>query len=484
MNLFKRFFCILTCCFLQTIYAQIPTIITKKYPASALKEDALVFKNIVLKMHPAVGIYENRAHITQLFDNLIADLSDSLTEKQFRIKLKFIADELRCGHTEVAASLAYFKAFKHLKINFSPYYFIPVQNKLFVLASLNRKQDTLLKVGTEVKRINGITIDTSFGLIRKMISTDGYNLSGKNYYLQRGFNAYHFALFSRPDTMEIEFLKSDSTTFTKRIKAIKLENLPPFPLQKREDSLYTKYRRAAMSFRYLDAEKSTMHLRIHSFSAWKYKKAYRKIFRQLEKNKTENLVIDLRNNGGGSLTNSYRLLEYILNEQTQQTLKTGIRKYPFKQYTRASYVFKLTRWGLAWIGKHKKVNDTDYYTYTIKPSRKRHYNGKLLVLINGGSFSASCLTAAYIQHQKRGQFIGQETSGALEGCNAGVTPFYTLPNTKIRLRIPTFRVIHDPITQLTGKGIQPDYPIEYQFKDIMGKKDLELLKAKELLRIK
>ncbi len=484
MNLFKRVFCFLSCCFLQTMYAQIPAIITKKYSAAVLREDASVFKSIVLKMHPAVGVYESRERITKLFDNLINDLNDSLTEKQFRIKLKLVADELHCGHTEVASSLAYYKAFKHLKINFSPYYFIPVQNKLYVLAFLDRKKDTLLKIGTEIKRINGIGIDTSFSLIRKMISTDGYNVSGKNYYLQRGFNAYHFALFSRPDTMEIDFVNKDSTTFTKRIASIKLENLPPLPLQKRDDSLYTKYRRAAISFRYLNEEKSAMHLRIHSFSPWKYKKAYRKIFKQLKKNKTENLVIDLRNNGGGSLTNSYRLLEYILNEQTQQTLKTGIRKYPYKQYTRASYLFKFTRWGLAWIGKHKLLNDTDYYTYILKPSKKNHYNGKIYVLINGGSFSASCLTAAYIQHQKRGQFIGQETSGALEGCNAGVTPFYTLPNSKIRLRIPAFRVMHDPISQLTGKGIVPDFPIEYQFKDILGKKDLELMKVKELLRIK
>lgn len=485
MNWFKRFLYSFALFSAILSNAQNPTAIQKKYAPAVLKADVELLKQIVLKMHPAVGIYESRQNISQLFDNLSVSLTDSLNEKQFRIRLKLVMDALHCGHTEIGPSKAYFKAFRHLKINFSPYFFVPVQNKLYVLAGLDRKKDTLLKAGMEVKRINGVSIDTSFTLIRKMISTDGFIPKGKDYYMMRGFNVYHFSLFNRPDTMTIEYVKADSTIAIQKVKAVKLENLPPLPLSNRKnDSLYTKYRRAAISFKYLDSSRSTLHLRIHSFSARKYRKAYRKIFRQLQRDNVQHLVIDLRNNGGGRLSNAYRLLSYTLNEPTQQTLQTAIKRYPYRKYTSGKYLFRFTRFALYCFGKHQKQNDTDFYTFKIKPRKKHHFNGKMMVLINGGSFSASCLTAAYLKHQKRAIFIGEETSGALEGCNAGITPFYTLPNTKIRARIPAFRIMHDPITNITGRGILPDYPVVYSFKDILAKKDLELMKVEELIKAK
>lgn len=484
MNLFRWLFLWLSLLVVNAIYAQVPAILTKKYPPSLLQQDVKVMKSVIMAMHPAVEVYQSRGKMEHLFDDLIAQLTDSLTEKQFRIRLKLLADELHCSHTEVILSRANLKAFRHLKVNFSPYYFLPVDNKLYVLASLNKKKDTLLKQGMEIRRLNGVSIDTSFALIRKMISSDGNIRSAKDLYLQRGFNAYHLSLFGRPDTMSVEYVKGDSSVGTVSFKAFRAEDIPSFPLQRKEDSLYKRYRRAGMSYRYLDAMNSAMHLRIHRFSALRYKKAYRRIFRKLEKDTVQRLVIDLRNNGGGSLSNSYTLLRYLLNEPATQTLKTGIRRYPYRQYTRGRFSFRMIRAGLAYIGKHKRVNDTDFYMYTIKPKTRHHYNGEVIVLINGGSFSASCLVSAYLKYQGRATFIGQETGGAYEGCNAGATPYYTLPNTKIRLRVPAFRVVHDPIQKLTARGILPDYPVAYQFNDFVNRKDLELAKVKELWHIK
>jgi C-terminal processing protease CtpA/Prc len=88
---------------------------------------------------------------------------------------------------------------------------------------------------------------------------------------------------------------------------------------------------------------------------------------------------------------------------------------------------------------------------------------------------------AYLKFKQRAVFIGEETGGAIEGCNAGITPYYKLPNTKIKVRIPAFRIINDVSPQITGRGILPDYPITYSIKDILARRDLELIKVKELI---
>jgi len=475
--IFNVFFLILPC----TSQNGKESVMLRKYSPGQLKEDAEVLRKVTLAMHPAIGIYNTRPYYEKLFTDFIGGLNDSLTEKQFRIKTKLLIDEIHCGHTEVMLSKAFYKEAAKQNFNYSPYFFIPVKEKVFVLTGVNKKKDTLLKKGAEILEINGVTVDSMLRYCRRFISTDGFNRTGKEHYVQLGFNAYYQSLFGRPDTFTVKYL-SGKTTQTLKYASVKLKTIPPIPIGAKVDSTYSRYKLAKMRYNYLDTANKTFHLKIEAFSRKRTNKAYRKIFRKLKKNKTENLIIDLRNNGGGSLENAYNLLSYLIDTAQTQTLKTGIRNYPYKKYTSGNVFFKLMRWGFSMISKKKTINDTDNFIYTIKPRKKNHYNNRIFVLINGGSFSASCLVGAYLKMNKRSTFVGEETAGAIEGCNAGITPYYTLPNTRSKVRMPAFRIVHDVCPKITGHGILPDHYVNYSIKDILNKKDLEILKVKELIK--
>jgi hypothetical protein len=474
-------FC-LVCAGKQAIAQKPYSAMAKKYAPAQLREDATLFSSVVMAMHPAIGIYQPREYYSGLFGRFIDSLEDSLTEKEFRLKLKLVADELHCGHTEILYSQAYFREIKRAHQKYSPYVFIPVGSKVFLLANLNKAPDTLLRKGTEISRINGVSVDSMLRHAKRFISSDGYNQSAKEHYIQLGFNNYYTGLFGRPDTFSVDYTDGNSLKNVK-YAAFRPKSMPTLPLGPKEDSLMTRYKRAGIGYRFLDTEKKTMLMRIRKFSSVGEARAYRKIFRKLRKKKSTNLVIDLRSNGGGSLINTYRLLSYLIDEPRTQTLRTFIRRYPYKRYTRGNMWFRFTRLVYTIAGKKRTVNDTDDFIYTIKPSRRNHFNGKIFVLINGGSFSASSLVAAYLKDTQRATFIGEETGGAIEGCNAGITPYYKLPHTKLRVRVPAFRIVHDVSPQITGKGILPDYRTEYTFRDIVSRNDLELRKVKELLQI-
>lgn len=485
MPFFKQFLVIIFFVFFvwSHVFSQ-PTkesALRKKYSPAQLKQDADLIKNIVLSMHPVIGIYNSRDYYTNLFDSYIGSLNDSLDEKQFRIRTKIVLDQLHCGHTESLLSRAYYKEAAKQTYNFSPYFFIPIKNKVYMLAALNKKKDTLIKKGVEIISINGVSTDSIIRYSKRFISSDGFNQTGKEHYLQLGFNSFYPSLFGRPDTFTVDYLVGTTLKRTK-YKAIKLKTIPPLPLAIKTDSSFTHYHLAKMKFGYLDEENVTMHLKLDAFSRKRSKMAYRKIFRELKKNKTENLIIDLRNNGGGSLENCYNLLSYLLDTAQTQTLRTSIRSYPYKKYTALPVIYKLMRFGLGTISKKKTINDTDNFVYTIKPKKKYHYNNKIYVLINGGSFSASCLVAAYLKANNKAVFVGEETAGAIEGCNAGITPYYTLPNTKAKIRMPAFRIVHDVSPNITGHGIVPDHKIEYGISDILSRRDLEIIKVKELIK--
>jgi C-terminal processing protease CtpA/Prc len=237
-----------------------------------------------------------------------------------------------------------------------------------------------------------------------------------------------------------------------------------------------------MNFKYLDAEEESFYLQLTGFSGKKYTKAYRQIFKKLKKDNCKNLVIDLRDNGGGSVFNSYELLKYLIPNKAEQTSYTFIKNYPYRKYTKGNLLFKFTKLYFRLIGKYDKKGDSLFYTLKIKPKKKWHFDNKVIVLINGGSFSASCLVGAYLKELKDITFIGQETGGTLEGSNAIITPYYTLPNTKTKLRIPTFRLMHNPVAKpILGRGIIPDIKIEYSIEDYRRHRDLEMKKVREII---
>src|SRR5687768_7934162 len=109
-----------------------PSLLTKKYPPQQLREDAILFRDVMLAMHPAIGIYRGRDFYEGLLENFVSSITDSLTEKEFRLKLKLVVDEFRCGHTEVLYSREFYRQVRKLKLNYSPYVFIPIQNKVYL----------------------------------------------------------------------------------------------------------------------------------------------------------------------------------------------------------------------------------------------------------------------------------------------------------------------------------------------------------------
>jgi hypothetical protein len=460
-----------------------PSVLTRRYPPRQLQEDALIFSNVMMAMHPSIGLYEKREYYRQVFDSLIRSLRDSLTQRDFRIRLKLVADELHCGHTEVLYSNDYYKAAAKLKQNFSPYVFIPVGNKLYMIGNVGKPPpDSLFKRGTEITKINGVPVDSMIRYAKRFITSDGHVQTAKDHYLQLGFNSYFVALFGRPDTFVVEY-SNGKKKGTAKYAAFQAKSLPALPLGPRDDSLFCRFGKTGIKYRWLDPKKATMQLKVDRFSNTGFRRAYRKAFRYLRKNQSANLVLDIRNNGGGSLTNSYKLLSYLLDTTATQTLRTGIQNYPFRKYTSGNVLFRLTRFAYRLMGQKRRVDSLDNFIYTIRPKKRHHFNGRVVVLMNGGSFSASTLVAAYLRFRKNTTFIGEETGGTAEGCNAGVTPYYKLPNTGIRVRVPAFRVVHDVSPNITGQGIYPDFKIEYSLNDIMRRRDLELEKAKEVLQI-
>ncbi|RKD25291.1 C-terminal processing peptidase-3. Serine peptidase. MEROPS family S41A [Caminicella sporogenes DSM 14501] len=175
---------------------------------------------------------------------------------------------------------------------------------------------------------------------------------------------------------------------------------------------------------------------------------FKKHLRNLEKKNIKGLIIDLRNNPGGSLNECVKIADELLGKQiivyTQD--RTGKKEYKYSD-------------------DKKKVN----YPFVI--------------LVNGGSASASEILTGAVKDTKSGVIIGTTTFG-----KGLVQMVDELPDgTGFRLTIaqyftPNGNYIH-------GTGIKPDIVIDLP-EELKGKielsdeEDVQLQKALEVLRNK
>jgi C-terminal processing protease CtpA/Prc len=125
---------------------------------------------------------------------------------------------------------------------------------------------------------------------------------------------------------------------------------------------------------------------------------------------------------------------------------------------------------------YKKDGKTYYKMKADKPTKpnKDAFQGKVFVLINGGSFSASSIITAKLKYDKRAVLVGEETGGANDGTVAGFYSYQKLPNSKINLPIGLLLVQPNIDFMNTKKGVTPDVTITESMQDIINKRDPQL----------
>ena len=157
-----------------------------------------------------------------------------------------------------------------------------------------------------------------------------------------------------------------------------------------------------------------------------------KLITELQAESVDGIVIDLRNNGGGSLTEAVSLTGLFINKGPVVQVKEG-------------------------QGDIQVETDNDPMVA---------YNGPMAVMVNRFSASASEIFAAAIQDYKRGIIVGEQTYGkgtvqTLIDLNQWA-PKETDQLGQVKLTVAKFYRINGSSTQL--KGVMPDLELPSAFK--------------------
>ncbi|PKN84617.1 MAG: S41 family peptidase [Chloroflexi bacterium HGW-Chloroflexi-8] len=165
--------------------------------------------------------------------------------------------------------------------------------------------------------------------------------------------------------------------------------------------------------------------------------------KELLKNDPIGLVLDLRNNGGGYLDSAIQVTSEFVDQSPIMVQEYG---------------------------------NGDRITYDAKPFGIGT-KIPLAVLINGGSASASEITAGAIQDYERGVLVGTQSYG-----KGSVQNWITLLNDEGAIRVTVARWLTPNERQINSIGLTPNYVVELTEENIQKGEDTQLEKAIDLLK--
>lgn len=161
----------------------------------------------------------------------------------------------------------------------------------------------------------------------------------------------------------------------------------------------------------------------------------------LEFKDKEGIILDLRANTGGLLNNAIYIADLFLDDEIIVS-----------------------------------TVDRDGYKDTSRSSKKYFSSQPLVVLINGGSASASEILSGALKDNQRAILIGENTFGkGLVQEVKNLTPFGA------GLNITVQKYLTPNGTDINKKGIAPDIEVKLTIEDAKNKNDVQLKKAQEVL---
>jgi hypothetical protein len=437
------------------------------------------------KHHPKLYQYTTKEVLDFKFDSLKKTINQPINSRQFFKKIAPVVAHVKQGHVSVSSANKRFtkkerKQILKKKFEFYDLDFEYLQNKLWVVNT--RGKDSSF-IGAEVVKVEDELVSDLLNEYKTQFASDGYNNTLHNRSVGRYFSRYYYKDKGFIDSLKITFKHNDSIfdkTFKrilkkekkpkndsinnsiKKVKSKKLTKTEKLlkRLAKKKRKKYnkkhgyiSKTKTYTRNFNFIGQDSAVGVMKIRGFGNGNYKKFYKESFAKLDSAKTKYFILDLRNNGGGRISEIDKLYSYLTDKDYQFITPSEVNsRIPFLK----GFMTNTTSNGLKILGgifspfviaqnliKVKKKDGKLYYKFKqskVKESNPLSFKGNMYVLINGNSFSASSIISTHLKAKKRAVFVGEETGGAYNGTVAGIYKIYQMPASKLKIRIGLMQI--------------------------------------------
>lgn len=442
----------------------------RKYSPKELKEDVAYLRSKYEHHNPNLYLYITKPALDKLFDSLAANIAAPMTDIEFYRYIGTITSRIRDGHTSV---------FPNENCEWwygNQNYFLPLLvtcNNNKIVTDLCASDDRTVPDGSEIVSINGKSSQEILDRMRPYAPRDGYNETRVTWVMNNFFAYFYCYCVENPDHFDIEYKTPEGKLMTHRQNATAVDTMWSKAYRYYPQRYITGRKDSAITLRFQD-DSAVAILRIRTFDKGglksmgvpNFKSAIHHFFTVINHARVKNLIIDVRDNGGGNPEYARYVISHLLDSSFVY----------IEQYKTVDR--------LHWNECEKRAH-ARWFPYcgigTFHPESKG-YSGNLYVLMDGGSTSTAGDFVACLDYYQRATFIGEE-SGANRVVSGG-TVFqntFELPNTKLKCRMSTIQGINKKDVVNDGHGVIPDYEITPQPVDYINNRNPMLEKALELI---
>ncbi len=466
----------------------------KKIPPSQLRKDIDFTNRKLQRFHPNLYWYISKEQLDYKFDSLKTAISEPLTPNQFFFRLAPVIASINEGHLRLRSvpkrySKSEEKEFKKKKPLFALMDYKIIDDRIFVKE--NKENLANIKAGTEILKINEENVSDLVRKYKKLYSSDGENKTFQKYFINLAFFNYYTLENGYLDSVKLKTVCDNviKDVKIKREKKVKTDLLQDIDLPKvTADQKLRDYDKISKSYNrtltFLKSDSSVAHLKIKSFSATFAKKFYANTFRKIKNANSSYLILDVRDNLGGSLSEINALYSYLTDQKftlikvPEMTSKTsGLHQNYFRGQSVFTGILTAPAYPFFLAGNYllssKKKNKYYFREFASRPTKPKQnaFKGKIYVLVNGSSFSASAILAAKLKYEGVATIVGEETGGANDGTVSGVNNTVILPNSHLALPIGLFLIRPNIEFENKKRGVFPNFPVDPNYNDIFGTDD-------------
>jgi hypothetical protein len=407
------------------------------YSRQVLLDDIDSLCVMINDIHPDMFAYLSRHE----FDREVARskqlVQDSMTRLGFsRIIIPLVAN-LGDGHTAV------FFPYDELENNSVKLFPLNVEvnyrDSSATVKTLHDDQQFNIPSGSRILNINGKNMKEILGDMLRYVSGE------KTFYrasrLNKRFAPLLFLLYA-DSSFSVEYLHED------KVGQVFVNGIP-YPML-REAGRQIQINEPSHSL-LMDADYGIAILRFDSFEdIYVLKSFIDSAFRVIHENNTENLIIDIRRNGGGDSRVADEIFQYISPVPFSQVGKikekrsTRLRKYLKEQF---DYTFNDT-------ARFKQFNEPPLTGLRENPLR---YSGMIWLLTSHFTFSAAADMAWAFKYFDIGTIAGEETGGMAVCFGAVISQ--KLPNTRIVFGVPYKHFCNIGASDDYRHGTIPDHEV-------------------------
>ena len=439
-------------------------------------DDMVLMKQVLSDLHPGYIRYRSPEEADKDFQELAKIVKSRPGTLKVYAEIQRYLSAMHCDHT-LAELPKQFREQKQQRM--SPFHLRAFGNRLFIshgIAPLQR--------GDELLAVNDVPMSEIINKLTPYVAYDGYtshvvvdkiaeNSDVLGSYFEVLLAPVVLGLNAYPESLNITVRQKNNDKVSYTLNTISLKEW-----QKLSGKPYRQNFKDAVSVDYYD---STAVLTVDTFVNYRQpvdaKQKFEKIFKELRERNVKHLIVDLRDNGGGSDDAQFALLTHL----TQSPLKINTKAW-IKGNKHKLWQDKLTTWD-------KSIFNIDYaqlkthpegyelpvavmgMNYQTSVPAEFYFKGDITLLTSKANSSASAAALGILAQQAHISTVGQPTGGNLGGTTASIITFLKLPESGITVRVPLIRNVYNIESVNDGYGLTPDIIVKPEINDWLAGKD-------------